>query len=109
MENFRSKIAEIKEEAFHLNSLRLSEDILFENLNGVSKERLLSLAKKYENSEGKPVNSMRQEVIRLKLAGEIIGKIELDQMIEKGNDLAQKNSFKAWGSVTYSRLQLFLC
>jgi len=96
MENFRSKIADIKYEASRLYELKLNEEELFIAANNVPKSELESLMSIYAGSEGKPVNSMRERIIQLLLGGETVTKERLDSMIETGGS-AEKNSFKAWG------------
>lgn len=97
MENFESKIAEINQEASRLYALKLSEDLLFEALNKVPNGKLDELQKVYSNSEGKPVNSLRERVLDLLHNNERVSRKTLDQMIEEATSSAEKNSFKAWG------------
>ncbi|MFK7786390.1 MAG: hypothetical protein AB8B56_14820, partial [Crocinitomicaceae bacterium] len=97
MENFRSKIADIKYEASRLYSLKLSDDELFDAINLVSRNKLESLLSIYSGSEGKPVNFMRWRIIKLLLDGTYVNKEMLDSMIEQENNEAEKNSFRAWG------------
>lgn len=97
MENFRAKIQEIQLEASRLYSLKLSEEMLFEELNKIPQFKLSALAIRYADSQGRPVNALRLAIINLRLKGVAVTKFLVDQMIERGNDLADKNSFKAWG------------
>lgn len=97
MENFRSKIAEVKDEAGRLYRLKLSEELLFAELNGVSKNKLNALLEIYAGSEGKPVNFLRWRIIKLLLDEKKVSKEMLDSMIEQENNATAKNSFKAWG------------
>ena len=97
MENFRSKIAEIKLEASRLYLLKLSEDQLFREVNKMSRAKLEILLSTYQGSEGKPVNFLRWRIVRLLLDGTQVTKESLDAMIEQENNAAEKNSFKAWG------------
>lgn len=97
MENFRWKIADIKDEAARLYSLKLNEDELFDEINRVPKDKLESLRLIYAQSEGKPVNLMRWKIVQLLIDGTTVNKQVIDILIQLQNDAAEKNSFKAWG------------
>lgn len=97
MENFRSKIAEIKDEAGRLYRIKLDDDLLFAELNLVAKAHLTELLQTYAGSEGKPVNFLRWRIVKMLLDGTRVSKETLDSMIEQENNAAEKNSFKAWG------------
>ncbi len=97
MENFQSKITEIKDEAGRLYRLKLSDDLLFTEANTVSKNKLDELLQTYAGSKGKPVNFMRERIIRMLLEGKRVTKEMLDTMIEQDHNAADKNSFQAWG------------
>ncbi|NVK63789.1 MAG: hypothetical protein HWE22_04345 [Flavobacteriales bacterium] len=97
MENFQSKITEIKDEAGRLYRLKLSDDLLFTEANNVSKNKLDELLQTYAGSKGKPVNFMRERIIRMLLEGKRVTKEMLDTMIEQDHNAADKNSFQAWG------------
>ncbi|MDO5976088.1 P-loop NTPase fold protein [Flavivirga jejuensis] len=91
-------VAEIKDEAERLYSLKLSEELLVKELNSVDNKKLTTLHTRYSHSEKKPVNFLRFKIIELLLKGTFVDIKFIDSLIEKSETKADKNSFKAWGT-----------